>query len=198
MTSTWMLGGLMFSVGGSVLSVVFAQRNHAVVGLVVGAFAGAAALGSITLRRREPESMARSGSALLLVGTALFVLALAATSLATFTVGAVTAGFGFGPAFLGAFRTVSQLAAPQERAGLISAIYVVSYLAFSIPALIAGLVISHEGLRDTALVYGSLVGLVALGTVLYEARAARGSRSVVQDGCPVERAACQVQQRAVG
>jgi MFS family permease len=117
--------------------------------------------------------MARTGTALLFIGTALFVLALAVTSLPVFIVGSVMAGFGFGPAFLGAFRTVSQLAEAHERAALISAIYVVSYLAFSIPALIAGLVISHEGLRDTSLVYGAVVGLVALATVLYETGADR-------------------------
>jgi MFS family permease len=171
--STWMLGGLMFSVGGSLLTVVFAQHNRAVVGLVLGAFAGAAALGSITLRRRAPEAMGRIGTVGLFVGTVLFLLALASTSLTLFVLGAVIAGAGFGPAFLGAFRTVSQLAAPHERAGLISAIYIVSYLAFSIPALIAGVLITYDGLRDTSLGYAAVVALVALGTLAYETYAAR-------------------------
>ena len=134
MASTWMLGGLMFSVGGSLLTVVFGQRNHAVVGLVLGVFAGAAAVGSILLRDRTPESMSSIGTRLLFAGTVVFVIALVTTSLSLFVTGAAIAGLGFGPAFLGAFRTVSQLAEPHERAGLISAIYVVSYLAFSVPA----------------------------------------------------------------
>lgn len=168
MASTWMLGGLMFSVGGSVLTVVFAQRNHAVIGLVIGVFALAAATMSVLLRDRAPASMQRVGGALLVVGTALFVLALAVTSLILFVAGAAVAGAGFGPAFLGAFRTVSQLAEPHERAALISAIYVVSYLTFSIPALIAGLLITDAGLRPTSLAYGTVVGLVALLTLGYE------------------------------
>jgi len=89
---------------------------------------------------------------------------------------ALIAGFGFGPAYLGAFRTVSQLAAPHERAALISAIYIVSYLAFSIPAVIAGVVITHEGLRGTSLVYGVVVAAVAATTLLYETRAMRAHR----------------------
>ena len=174
MTATWMLGGLMLSVGGSVLAAVFAQRDHAVIGAVLGAFAGAAAITSVLLRNQSPATMARAGTAALVVGTALFVLGLAATSLTMFVIGAVVAGSGFGPAFLGAFRTVSQLAEPHERAALISAIYVVSYLAFSIPAVIAGVMITEAGLRSTSLVYGLVVAVVVGGTLVHEAYAARG------------------------
>ena len=173
MGSTWMLGGLMLSVGGTLLSVVFEQHNHAVVGLIIGLFAGSAAVASIRLSHRAPEAMAMRGTVLLLVGTVLFVLAIALSSLTIFVAGAAIAGAGFGPAFLGAFRTVSQLAAPHERAALISAIYVLSYLAFSIPALIAGLLITDVGLRSTSLAYGAVVALVATGTLLYERHAAR-------------------------
>ena len=67
------------------------------------------------------------------MGTALFVLALAVSSFPVFVVAAIVAGSGFGVAFLGSLRTVSQLAEPHERAALLSAVYVVSYLAFSIP-----------------------------------------------------------------
>ena len=176
MASTWMLGGLLLSVGGSLLAAVFGQHNHAVVGLIIGGFAGSSAIGSILLRDRSPETMGRQGTALLFLGTVLLVVAVASSSLTAFVLGAVIAGFGFGPAYLGAFRTVSQLAAPHERAALISAIYIVSYLAFSIPAVIAGVVITHEGLRGTSLVYGVVVAAVAATTLLYETRAMRAHR----------------------
>lgn len=60
---------------------------------------------------------------------------------------------------------MSQLAEPHERAALLSAVYVVSYLAFSIPALVAGLVTTHIGLRDTSFGYGGFVALVAVSTL---------------------------------
>jgi MFS family permease len=167
MSSTWMLGGLVFSVGGSLLGVVFDQHNHAVVGLVLGLFAGTAAVSSVLLRDRTPEEMERLGITTLFAGTALLTVALVTSSLTLFVIGAVLAGSGFGPSFLGAFRTVSQLAEPHERAALISAIYMVSYLAFSIPALVAGLLITDEGLRDTALGYAAVVTAVAGGTFAY-------------------------------
>ena len=61
---------------------------------------------------------------------------------------------------------MSQLAEPHERAALLSAVYVVSYLAFSLPALIAGVAITHIGLRDTSFGYGSFVALVAVATLV--------------------------------
>jgi MFS family permease len=168
MTATWMLGGLILSVGGSLLGVVLHQDNHAVVGLVLGLFAGAGAASSVLLRNRTPQEMERIGTALLLAGTGLLLLALTASSLTAFIAGATVAGAGFGPGFLGAYRTVSQLAEPHERAALISAIFVASYLAFSIPALIAGLLITENGLRSTSLAYGGFVAVVAAGTSLYQ------------------------------
>jgi hypothetical protein len=70
-------------------------------------------------------------------------------------------GVGFGVAFLGAFRVVSGLAPPSERAGLVAAIWIVNFLAFSIPALIAGWAVTRFGLHRTALVYSGVVAALA-------------------------------------
>jgi hypothetical protein len=72
---------------------------------------------------------------------------------------------GFGLAHLGAFRTTIAPAAPADKAGLIAAVFVVCYLAFSIPALIAGAATSRVGLHQTAVVYSaSIAALVAAAT----------------------------------
>ena len=109
--------------------------------------------------------MTRIGTAALAVGTILFVVAITSSSLPLFVVASVVSGGGFGSAFLGALRSVTRLAEPHERAALLSAVYIVSYLAFSIPAVVAGLLITHVGLRDTALGYGGFVAVLALATL---------------------------------
>jgi MFS family permease len=166
LVSTWMLGGLMLSVGGSLLATVFDQGNHAVVGLVLGSFAGAAALASTLLRNRTPQFMTGLGTGLLVAGAGAVALSVVTVSWPVFVVGTVVAGAGFGPAFLGAFRSVSQLASDHERAGLISAIFIVSYLAFSIPAVLAGILIAVVGLAPTTLGYAGLVTVVAAATLV--------------------------------
>jgi hypothetical protein len=47
------------------------------------------------------------------------------------------AGAGFGLAFLGSFRVITALPGPDDRAGLVATLYVVGYLVFSVPPLIA-------------------------------------------------------------
>jgi hypothetical protein len=112
--------------------------------------------------------MARAGGAALAVGVGLFLVALGWSSIAVFVVASIIAGGGFGCGFLGALRSVSQLAEPRERAALLSAVYVISYLAFSAPALGAGVLVTHIGLLHTSLAYGGFVVLTALGALTFE------------------------------
>jgi MFS family permease len=168
MVATWALGGLVLSVGGSLLVAVFEQTNHAVIGAVIGLFPLAAATAAVLARDLAPASMARLGTVALALGACVFLVALASSSIAVFVVASIVAGAGFGCGFLGALRSVSQLAEPHERAALLSAVYVVSYLAFSLPALVVGVLTTHIGLLDTSFGYGGFVALVAVGALALE------------------------------
>lgn len=59
-------------------------------------------------------------------------------------------------------RILIPQAIPHERAGLLSAIYVVSYLANSVPAVAAGAVTGKAGLLPTAIGYTGAVMVLAL------------------------------------
>ena len=177
MVSTCMLAGWMFSIGPSLLTAVFGQSNHAIVGLILGLFAGSGAVAAVALRGQTPQTMTRAAITGVLAGAVLFAIALATSSLPVFLVGAVIAGTAYGLGFFGPIRSLSPLAQPHERAALISAVYVVAYLAFSIPALVAGLLITDVGLRSTSLGYDTIVALVVAATMLFEIRAARRTRS---------------------
>jgi hypothetical protein len=58
------------------------------------------------------------------------------------------------------------LAKVDERAGLLSAFYLEGYLAFSLPAVIAGIVAPTIGLATAAEIYGFLVILLAIASLL--------------------------------
>jgi hypothetical protein len=47
------------------------------------------------------------------------------------------------------------------RTGLVAAIYVAGYLAFSVPALIAGVAATRSGLHSMALVYSASLAVLA-------------------------------------
>jgi hypothetical protein len=75
--------------------------------------------------------------------------------------GTITAGIGFGASALACFGTLARLAAPEERGELFAVVYVIAYLAFSLPAVLAGLASTSVGLHTTTVVYS--LGVIALG-----------------------------------
>ncbi len=62
---------------------------------------------------------------------------------------------------MGVFRMITALARPGENAALVAAIFVVAYLAFSVPALGAGVAATNVGLQRTALVYSAALAVLA-------------------------------------
>jgi MFS family permease len=106
------------------------------------------------------------GGCLALIVGALVTLASiqTGTPVALF-IGTMVAGLGLGPAFMGAYRSTIAVAPSNDRAGLIAAIYIVSYLATGIPAVIGGIATSHYGLHRTALVYLAAVAALAVAGV---------------------------------
>jgi F0F1-type ATP synthase assembly protein I len=159
----WALGGLYLALGPSIASVLQSSANVVPGGLVIFLLCGVGAVTSVVCRTTRPRAAMLAGALLLAVGVGGTVLAIAAGSAAGFFAGTAFAGVGFGLAFLGTFRTLSGLAPSSGRAGLIATIYIVSYLAFSLPVIAAGIAVTHFGLRSTAIAYGVAVAVLALG-----------------------------------
>jgi hypothetical protein len=98
------------------------------------------------------------GAFALLAGTAIALLSLVYLSVAGFFLGTMLAGSGFGAGFQGSVRTVMPTAKAHERAGVLSVIFVISYLAMAIPAVIAGFFVAQHGnLLATAQHFGGVV-----------------------------------------
>ncbi len=103
---------------------------------------------------------------LLVVGLALVLAAVHGASLPLFFIGTLVTGSGFGAGFLGALRSIMPLALPHERAGLMSAFYVLSYLAFSLPSLLAGNLTRVFGLIPTTDGYGAVLIVLCVVALL--------------------------------
>ena len=167
LTATWALGGLVLSLGPSLTATVLGVDSHVVGALPIFIMAGVSAVASIRLRDAHARATARGGLAGLIAGVAVALVAIADDSIALFLVGAAIAGVGFGPAFAGAFRALSNRAPADQRAALVSSILAVSYLAFSLPAIAAGAAATTLGLRETTYIYGiALIGLAGLALAL--------------------------------
>ena len=164
--AVWAMGGFYLSLAPSLVRAATGSTSNLIGGGLVAVLTLSGALVIFTLRNRPASKVLRLGAALLAVGVALILTAVHSASLPLFFIATLIAGGGFGAGFLGALRSVVPLALPHERAGLMSAFYVLSYLAFCLPSLLAGNLIRSVGLIATTDGYGAVLILLALGALV--------------------------------
>jgi MFS family permease len=182
--AAWALGGLYASLGPSLVAVVFGIDNHVVGSLLILALNGTGVLGSLALRRMAPGKALVVGALIFAVGVAGSVGAVPAGSLALLFVSAVVTGVGFGGSFVGAIAMITDGVAPGHRAGLLAGTFVVGYLAFSLPAIGAGVAVESYGLARTTEIYGATVIVLALVAVACVAAHLRRTRRAAEQACP--------------
>lgn len=153
----WATSGLYLSLGAPLVSQELGGQNHLEQGLVVAVLTGVGAITCFVARRQTSRNITIFGTSMLAVGTALTLVALAFGTYWGFVAAAVVAGAGFGASFLGIMRSITPMAAPHERGELFASVFVISYLAFGIPAVVAGIAAPHIGLAETTFIYGGLV-----------------------------------------
>ena len=169
----WALGGFYLSLGPSLAAQLLPSRNLLWGGILIFLLTGLGAAASGALAKVSPERVMLAGCLALTAGALVTFAAIETSTPWVLFLGTAIAGLGFGPGFLGAYRATAAvpLVTPGQRAGLITAIYIVSYVATAVPAVIGGITTSLYGLHDTALVYSVAVGvLTATAAVVLLAR----------------------------
>ncbi len=164
--ATWALSALYLSLGPELAHSLLHSDSTLAGALVIVALMGPGALAAAVVRAVEPRLLEIRSLFVLIVGVGVTLLAVALGSLVGLYVGSVIAGIGYTPAFSAVFRSLVPLAPPDKRAELIASIYVVAYLAFSIPSFIAGVAVTHYSLLETTYVYGLLVMVLAAMTAV--------------------------------
>ncbi|NMZ07423.1 MFS transporter [Pseudomonas proteolytica] len=164
--AVWAMGGFYLSLAPSLVRAATGSTSNLIGGGLVAVLTLSGAVMIFSLRNRPADKVLRLGAGLLATGVALILGAVHSASLPLFFLATLVAGSGFGAGFLGAVRSVVPLALPHERAGLMSAFYVLSYLAFCLPALLAGNLTRSFGLIATTDGYGAVLIVLALGALI--------------------------------
>jgi hypothetical protein len=190
----WALAGFYGSLGPAVIARLTGSHSPALGGLVLFILAASAALAVPVLRSTPPRSVMLIGTVALLTGVATTLVATTTSSVALFLAGTAIAGVGFGGCFQGAIRAIAPLAASDERAGVLSIIYLVSYIALGLPVIGAGVLVVHgSGILSTSREYGATIMLLAalamLGLIL-QRRSPRRRRGPIDDPPQSATAAC--------
>ncbi|MET8403950.1 MFS transporter [Streptomyces sp900116325] len=176
--AVWALAGFYGALGPAIIRTLVDSTSVVWGGLPLFVLAGSAGLAVLVLRGTSTRTVMLLGAGALVTGVTITLVSIGpgtggAAAATGFFVGSAIAGFGFGSGFQGGIRMVMPQTQPHERAGVLSLLYVVSYLGLGVPAVIGGVLVVHGGgLLQTAREYGiavivltaaALVGLLLSG-----------------------------------
>ena len=157
----WATGGLFLSLGANIVRGELGGEAHVWQGLGVVLLAGVGAVTAFVLRKIAARSMVLFGTSALAVGTMLSLIALSVGSLPFYLVAAAVTGMGFGTAFSGVVASLAPRIPATQRADTFAVIYLLAYLAFGVPAVIAGALVGVVGLEAVCIGYGVVVIVLA-------------------------------------
>lgn len=161
--AVWALAGFYGSLGPALSRQLAGTSSAALGGVGMFILAAVASLATILLRNTSARSMMNTGVTTLIAGIAATIVAIRADSVTGYFVATAIAGIGFGTGFQGGLRTVMALAEPAQQAGLLSALFVVSYVGMGAPAVVAGYLVSRgASLSGVAIAYAVMLIVLAL------------------------------------
>ena len=182
--ATWALAGFYLSLGPALAHAITRDNSVLVGGLALFALFVPGALAILVVRRRSDRTTLLTGVVSLISGISLTVLAVQLGSAPLYFAGTVVAGVGFGSGYFGAMRMTLPLCGPHERVGMLSSIYLICYLGFSVPAVAAGLLVAVAGMKGTTLIYGAALVLAAIPALLRTIRKNPAHRPTLAAGSP--------------
>ena len=167
LVAAWALAGFYGALSPMLVRGMMGSNSPLLGGLALFVLAANGGVAVLLLQRREPREMMTLGAASLVVGVAIAAVSLVDSSVIWFFLATAVAGVGFGAGFQGAIRTVVPFAAAHERAGVLSIIFVISYISMGLPAVIAGWMIARDGnIVGTAQIFCAVLMALAFTALL--------------------------------
>jgi len=158
----WALGGFYLSLMPSLIRTATGLTSPMIGGVVVAALTLSGGIAILALRLRHSRQILMIGTTVLSLGVAVTLWGVHRHSIPWMLAGTLIAGFGWGGGFFGSMRAVMPLAEAHERGALLAALYVESYLAFSLPAIAVGFAAPLLGLEAASYIYGGAVIVLSL------------------------------------
>jgi len=177
MLASWAIMGLYLSLGGALLESGFGIVSPVATGGIIAALTLSGGLTGIAINRLDARKSMITGAFALILGPVGTVAGLWSHSLPLFIASSVVAGIGFGAGFQGGLRLVLTTAPPAERAGLLSSVYLVSYLAFGLPSVAAGALVTVVGVPVVAAYYAAFVAVCAIIALVLQRVMGRSRRA---------------------
>ena len=157
--ATWALGGFYQAFGPTVTADQLGTRNPLVAAIVFASLMAPSAIGAPFAGRTTPARAQRLGMAAFLGGVILILISLRLGVVESFLAGSLLAGAAQGTTFAASMRALLAEGSAADRAGILAAIYLLSYSGAAIPGFVAGQLAASVSLYDIGLGYGVLAAL---------------------------------------
>lgn len=168
--ASWSVLGIFLGLGAKIASELTGTESPLFAGAVIALIATFGGIAQVAVQGFEPRRVTVVGSAVLAIGLSLNAAVLSTGSAALFLATAAVVGLGFGATFVGALRALTSVVPDHRRAEVMSAFYVVGYLAWAVPALAVGLLTAELGLFPTFRVFTAAVAAACIGVALLARR----------------------------
>jgi len=152
------IGSLMIALGAQIAEDLIHTDNVLIAGVSIAVFAVAVAAGAFLGQRSSPTKVIVIGGIVAAIGSALLVLSSDLASMPIYLLAGLGLGAGNGLMFVGALRTLNLHAPARHRAGLLSVLYLVSYLAQGLVAFAIGLTAQSLGFDGAITLWSWLIG----------------------------------------
>jgi MFS family permease len=176
--ATWMLAGLSGGLAPSMVRSVFHLNSGLLNGLSGAIAPAASAVIGLAFARLDPRRAMTIGIYAAIVAPIGITSGVLAGSLPIMIIGQAIAGAGFGACFTAALLLIFPLAPVHQRAGVVAVIYIIAYIAFGVPVVVAGQLVGTLGLVATVFWYSAVtvvLALMSLGAQLLLRRTAQPS-----------------------
>jgi len=158
--------GLFTAVEPRFLSEVLGVSDHLAAGAVVFGVFAASTLAQVLTTRAAPARALPLACAALVLGMLLVVLALRSSSAPLLIAGSLVTGAGQGTALRAGIGALTRLSPPGRGGEVTSTLFVVLYVAISVPVVGVGLLAAGIGIVDAALVFALAVAALAVVATL--------------------------------
>jgi hypothetical protein len=161
--ATWAVVGFLASLSPAIVKYLQGANSALLSGLAMFAVAGSGGTAILLLQKQAPRDAMRLGAVALTIGVLVIVAALSLHTTLLFFVGLAITGVGFGTGFQGALRSIVSQAHSDERAGVLSVIFIIAYLSMGLPAMGVGYLLVRGGsLFGVTAEFGAVIAVLAL------------------------------------
>jgi hypothetical protein len=169
MMTAYTHGMLVLSLGGQVAHDLVGTSNAFVVGAVLSLFAIVFGVTGIVGRSLPAGIATMAGALVSATGMAVLALAVAWHDLLIFLLATSTAGAGYSLLFLSGLEVINAAAPADQRSGILSALYLLSYLSMGATSIVLGAVATASSLEFAVDLGAGVVAVLSLATLLLAA-----------------------------